>query len=315
MSEKTKATFFKAISRILLKPIFGPPFSYGLQRTWFEWMASASQLPKGSQCKNIIMGTVKGEKVTHALSESNALPTGAQTVILYLHGGAYCICSPKTHRSLTANLAKHCQVSVFVPDYRLAPENPFPAGIDDCLASYQWLLEQGYNASQIIIAGDSAGGGLVMATTQRIKALKLAPPAGLVLISPWVDMTLASKNSVSDKIDPLLRWSNIEAGVKSYLQGHDPKDPLASAVLADLKDFPPMLVQVGSEEILLNDARKINQRAKQFNLDITLTEYQGAWHVFQLQAGLLKMADLAIEEIYQFISSTQARKQNKEVEC
>ncbi len=315
MSEKIKIKFFKAISRLLLKTVFGPPFSYGFQRRWFEWMAAAAQLPKNMSIQSINMGDVKAEKISSLKSSNRVQAPQAQTVILYLHGGAYCICSPKTHRSLTTNLAKKSQLTVFAPDYALAPEHPFPAGINDCLLAYEWLLQFGYTSQNIIIAGDSAGGGLVMATMQRIKQKSLPAPAGLVLISPWMDMTLNNMEKVSDKIDPLLRWSNIKAGVESYLQGQDPKMPLASANFADLTGFPPMLIQVGSEEILLNDAKIIHQRAQDYKLDVTLTEYQNAWHVFQLQAGILNMADNAIAEVNQFIlKNTPARIVTKEVE-
>lgn len=298
MLETIKTTLFIAINRALLKPIFGPPFSYPLQRSWFEIMAKACFVPKQAQITNVLMGTIDAEKIS-----PEQLPQKSQDIILYLHGGAYCICSPRTHRSLTAHLAIECQSDVYVPDYRLAPEHPFPAGIYDCLEAYQWLLQQGFQGQQITLAGDSAGAGLVMATIQKIMQLNLPKPKGLVLISPWVDQTLGVNKTTPDGIDPLLRWSNLEAGAANYLQGHDALDPLASAIFADLTDFPPMLIQVGSEEILLADARALNQRANEFNVDATLTEYKHAWHVFQLQAGMLKMAERAIDEIKQFIFS------------
>jgi len=308
MIEHLKLKVFKAINRALLKPVFGPPFSYPFQRAWFEIMATACLVPKQTQVTSISMGSVQVEKVTSTQPSDFKTSNKSQGIILYLHGGAYCICSPRTHRSLTANLAKHCQMDVYVPDYRLAPEHAFPAGIDDCIEAYQWLLNQGYRGEQITLAGDSAGGGLVMATAQRIMQQGLSKPCALVLISPWVNQTLPQKDKQTDGIDSLLRWSNLEKGVSSYLQGHDISDPLASAVFADLTDFPPLLIQVGSEEILLADARELYQRAREFNLDVTLTEYQDAWHVFQLQAGMLKLADKAITEIQQFVTNNSASK-------
>jgi len=310
MIEYLKLKVFKGINRALLKPVFGPPFPYTLQRAWFEVMATACLVPKQTKIESIAMNSVKAEKVTSTQSNHSETPQQSQGIILYLHGGAYCICSPRTHRSLTANLAKHCQMDVYVPDYRLAPEHAFPAGIDDCIEAYQWLLIQGYRGEQITLAGDSAGGGLVMATAQKIMQQGLSKPCGLVLISPWVNQTLPQKDNQSDRIDSLLRWSNLAAGVSSYLQGHDARDPLASAVFADLTDFPPMLIQVGSEEVLLADARELHQRAEEFNLDVTLTEYQNAWHVFQLQAGMLKLADKAITEIQQFVARDSTAKQS-----
>jgi acetyl esterase/lipase len=197
-------------------------------------------------------------------------------------------------------------MDVYVPDYRLAPEHAFPAGIDDCVEAYQYLLAQGYQGHQITLAGDSAGGGLVMATMLRIQHGNLAQPGALVLISPLADQCLPRRKRVSDGIDSLLRWSNLQASAHSYLQGHDARDPLVSPVFANLSHFPPMLIQVGSDEILLEDARTLFQIAKQYKVDVTLKEYQDAWHVFQLQAGMLKQADQAIADIRAFIAEVNA---------
>jgi monoterpene epsilon-lactone hydrolase len=300
MIEFLKLKVFKGINRVLLKPVFGTPFSYPIQRNWFEFMSTVCLVPKQTRMTSVTMGSVKAEKIIPTDDDSST-QARSKHIFLYLHGGAYCICSPKTHRSLTANLAKHCHMDVYVPHYRLAPEHAFPAGIEDCIEAYQWLLKQGYSGHQITLAGDSAGSGLVMATTLKIMQQGLAKPNALVLISPWVDKTLARKKNTKDSIDSLLRWSNLEAGITHYLQGHDAKDPLVSAVFADLTDFPPMLIQVGSAEILLGDARALNQTAKRYNVDVILTEYQDAWHVFQLQAGMLNVADQAISEIKQFV--------------
>jgi monoterpene epsilon-lactone hydrolase len=300
MIEFLKLKVFKGLNRVLLKPVFGPPFSYPIQRNWFEFMSTVCLVPKQTRITSVTMGLVEAEKIM-PMDDDSSTTAKSKHVILYLHGGAYCICSPKTHRSLTANLAKHCHMDVYVPYYRLAPEHAFPAGINDCVEAYQWLLKQGYNGHQITLAGDSAGSGLVMATTLKIMQQELPKPNALVLISPWVDKTLPRKQNIKDSIDSLLRWSNLEAGVAHYLQGYDAKDPLVSAVFADLTDFPPMLIQVGSEEILLGDARALNQKAKHFDVDVILTEYQDAWHVFQLQAGMLNLADQAVSEIKHFV--------------
>ena len=299
MKETSKIKFFKGLSRVLLKPIFGPPWPFAVQRVWFKLMASATILPKGVTITAVKMASLNADLIHY----KNALMAekSAEKVVLYLHGGAYCICAPKTHRSLTTNLAKKTRAKVFVPDYRLAPEHTFPAGIDDCLASYQWLLSEGYRAHNISLAGDSAGGGLVMATAQRIRDLNIPQPCALVLISPWSDLTLSQLNKVNDKLDPLLRWSNLKAGVQAYLQGQNPSHPLASSALAELDNLPPMLIQVGSEEILLEDAHKLHKQAQRYQNDCTLSVYQDGWHVFQLQAGLLDMSDRAINEIDQFI--------------
>ena len=309
MNEATKINFFKRLNRILLKPVFGPPWPFTVQRVWFKLVAATSLLPKGTRIEKVNMAKIPAEVIVN--SAHSAQKNSQQKVMLYLHGGAYSICAPQTHRSLTASLAKKTQAKVFVPDYKLAPEHPFPAGIEDCLSSYQWLLEQGYLANNIVIAGDSAGAGLAMATVQRIRQIKIAQPAAVILISPWSDLTLSDAHNVSDNIDPLLRWSNLRAGVKAYLQGQDPKNPLASAAFANFSNLPPILVQVGSEEILLNDAKKLQQQAQKYQASLELTIYQGGWHVFQLQAGLLEISDLAIEEIDGFINQFIPLKSSK----
>ena len=302
MSEKIKIKLLKALLRSLVKPMFGPPLSYPLQRVWLNAMSAVSIKPRKTQLKSMNVLGVPVQQV------SNAATPGSPTdnVILYLHGGAYCIGSAKTHGGLTANLAKKCRAKVFVPEYRLAPEHAMPAAIDDCLNCYEWLLSEGHKPSQIIIAGDSAGAGLVMATALRLKEKNLAQPAGLVLMSPWVDLTLENLNKVNDKVDPLLRWTNLKPAAKLYLNGADPKDPLASAIFADLSGLAPMLIQVGSEEILLGDAQKLYDQAQKCQVDVSFNLYQQGWHVFQLQAGLLNMADQALDEISLFIENVTA---------
>jgi len=302
VSEKIKIKLLKALLRSLVKPMFGPPLSYPLQRVWLYAMSAVSIKPRKTQLKSMNVLGVPVQQVSNAATPGSP----EENVILYLHGGAYCIGSAKTHGGLTANLAKKCRAKVFVPEYRLAPEHAMPAAIDDCLNCYEWLLSEGHKPSQIIIAGDSAGAGLVMATALRLKEKNLAQPAGLVLMSPWVDLTLENLNKVNDKVDPLLRWTNLKPAAKLYLNGADPKDPLASAIFADLSGLAPMLIQVGSEEILLGDAQKLYDQAQKCQVDVSFNLYQQGWHVFQLQAGLLNMADQAIDEISLFIENVTA---------
>ena len=297
--------------RSLVKPMFGPPLSYPLQRTWLNAMSVVSMKPRHTQVKLLKVANVPVQQISNAANPGSP----EENVILYLHGGAYCIGSAKTHGGLTASLAKKCQARVFVPEYRLSPEHAFPAAIDDCLNCYEWLLQQGYKPSQIIIAGDSAGAGLVMATALRLKEKQLTQPAGLILMSPWVDLTLANLNKVKDKIDPLLRWSNLKPAVKHYLNGANPKDPLASAIFADLSGLAPMLIQVGSEEILLGDAKKLHEQARKYKVDVSYNLYQQGWHVFQLQAGLLNMADQAIDEMSLFISNVTRHTDTQQTEA
>ncbi len=307
MSEKIKITILKGLIRTLVKPVFGPPWPYFIQRTWLDFMALINIKPKSTQITSVNMNGVPAQKVLNTQHRGDC-----KTVILYLHGGAYCIGSTKTHGGLTANLAKKCRAEVYVPVYRLAPEHAFPCAIDDSVQCYQWLLAQGFDACNILIVGDSAGAGLVMAAALKIKENKLAKPAGLILLSPWVDLTLANMTRVHDRIDPLLRWSNLKAASDVYLNGVEPNNPLASAIFADLSDLPAMLIQVGSEEVLLGDARNLYEQAKKHEVDVSFNIFQGGWHVFQLQAGMLAMANDALEEISIFadnVTNSQLPKQ------
>ncbi len=292
MSEKIKIKILTGLIRTLVKPVFGPPWPYFIQRAWLDFMAVINIKPKYTQVSSVNMNGVPAQKVLNTQNRGER-----KTVILYLHGGAYCIGSTKTHGGLTANLAKKCSAEVYVPIYRLAPEHAFPCAIDDSVQCYQWLLAQGIDACDIFIAGDSAGAGLVMAAALKIKENKLAKPAGLILLSPWVDLTLANMTRVHDRIDPLLRWNNLKAASEVYLKGVEPSNPLASAIFADLSGLPAMLIQVGSEEILLADARNLYEQAKKCEVDVSFNIFQGGWHVFQLQAGILGMANDALDEI------------------
>ncbi len=292
MSEKIKNKILKGLIRTLVKPVFGPPWPYFIQRAWLDLMSMINVKPRHTQVYKVKMNGVPAQKVVNRKNRDEA-----HKVILYLHGGAYCIGSTKTHSGLTAHLAKKCKAKVFVPIYRLAPEHALPCAIDDTVNSYQWLLAQGFEASQIFMAGDSAGAGLVMAAALQVKEKNLPMPAGLILMSPWVDLTLANMSRVHGRIDPLLRWSNLKAASNVYLNGVNPTDPRASAIFADLAGLPPMLIQVGSDEILLDDARTLYEQAMKARVDVSFNVFQGGWHVFQLQAGIIDMANEALNEI------------------
>jgi monoterpene epsilon-lactone hydrolase len=305
MSEIIKIKVLKGLIRSLVKPIFGPPWPYFFQRAWLDFMAMINVKPKHTQTSIVDMCGVPAQKVVNGQHL-----TDSKKIILYLHGGAYCLGSTKTHGGLTAHLAMKCKADVFVPIYRLAPDHAFPCAIDDSVKCYQWLLAQGIKASNIIMAGDSAGAGLVMATALQIKDKNLSKPAGLILLSPWVDLTLANVTRVHDRIDPLLRWSNLKAASDVYLKGVNPTNPLASAIFADLLGLSPMLIQVGSEEILLGDARALYEQAKKCDVDVSFNIFQGGWHVFQLQAGILYMANEALDEISIFIDNVTELKED-----
>lgn len=266
--------------------------------------ASRAQLEKLAK----LIWVPGGTKVTHSAlngiaTEWIANPTaGARGFVLYLHGGGYVTGSPRTHRGLTARLARAARVCVAVPDYRLAPEHPHPAAVEDALAAYQGLLAQGIPANKIIIAGDSAGGGLSLALALRLKAAPLPQPAGIVLLSPFSDLTLsgASMQSAKQK-EWLLTKSFIHAAGGHYLGSQDPMQPTASPLFADLSGLAPMLIQVGTDEVLLDDSTRLAQAATARGVSVTLQIWPKLWHVWQLHAGQMPEADRAVAGIADFI--------------
>ncbi|MFD7160884.1 alpha/beta hydrolase [Kribbella sp. NPDC059898] len=222
-------------------------------------------------------------------------------VILYLHGGGYVIGSARTGANLAAPLSRRSGVPAVSLEYRLAPEHPFPAGIHDALAAYRELVEGG---QPVVVAGDSAGGGLALGMLIAARAEGLPQPAGAVLFSPWTDVALTGP-SIDNRgdYDPLFSRANMAESAALYLGGADPRNELASPVLADLKGLPPLLVQVGTAEVLLDDALRLVARAAEQEVDVSLDVIAGAPHVFQYFAGFLPEADEALDHAATFIAT------------
>ncbi|MFF0342460.1 alpha/beta hydrolase [Kribbella sp. NPDC004875] len=222
-------------------------------------------------------------------------------VILYLHGGGYVIGSARTGANLAAPLSRRSGVPAVSLEYRLAPEHPFPAGIHDALAAYRELVESGQT---VVIAGDSAGGGLALGTLLAARAEGLPQPAGVVLFSPWTDVALTGPSIDSrGAFDPLFSRPNMAESAELYLGGADPRNELASPVLADLEGLPPLLVQVGTAEVLLDDSLRLVARAAEQEVDVSLDVVAGAPHVFQYFAGLMPEADEALDHAATFIAN------------
>lgn len=227
---------------------------------------------------------VRIESVTAGERPAELLvPHGARgdAVILYLHGGAYILGSVATHRGLAASIAKAAGVSVLIVDYRLAPEHPFPAAIDDAVAAYRWLRRQGFAPERTAIAGDSAGGGLTLATAVRLRDEGDFIPGALLLLSPWADLTQSGETiTTKAAVDLTLPLAMLTEGAGAYLGQGDAAQPYASPVFADLRGLPPMLLQVGDQEILLSDATRIAAGARAAGVRATLDVWPGMWHVW-----------------------------------
>ncbi|MCU1528292.1 MAG: alpha/beta hydrolase [Frondihabitans sp.] len=228
----------------------------------------------------------------------------APGTILYFHGGSFSLGSPATAMVLTANLVTRTTVRAISLDYRLAPEHPFPAGIDDCVAAYRSLLESGIDPESIVFAGDSAGGGLTVTTCLAARDQGLPMPGAIAAFSPGLDHTRSGASmSTKEGIDPLLTREALGRTGEMYLGGQDPNQPLlAVPVLADLAGLPPILLQVGTNELLLDDSVRLAERAREADVDVILDITAGVPHVFQSWADTLDEADEALDRAALFLT-------------
>ena len=253
---------------------------------------------------------VKVERVSAPVAPAEWLrPPGAVAgrVVLYLHGGGYVIGSPRSHRHLAAAIAAAGQASALLLDYRLAPEHPYPAAVDDATAAYGWLLEQGVAPGHVVIGGDSAGGGLTVATLLALRDARLPLPAGGVCISPWVDLTFSGATyRTRAAVDPIVKRPGIDAMARAYLGATAAQTPLASPLFADLRGLPPLLIHVGSDEVLLDDAVQLADRAKTAGVDATLEVWDRMIHVWHWFLPMLDEAQSAVDGIGRFVRSRTA---------
>ena len=226
----------------------------------------------------------------------------AGRVVLYLHGGGYVIGSPRSHRHLAAAIAGAGGASALLLDYRLAPEHPFPAAVDDAVAAYRWLLDQAIAPEHIVIAGDSAGGGLTVATLLALRDASAPLPAAGVCISPWVDLTCSADSyRTKAEVDPIVKGEPIEEMARAYLGDRDRRTPLASPLFADLRGLPPLLIHVGSDEVLLDDAVQLSERARQAGVSTALEVWDRMIHVWHWFLPMLEEAESAVDSVGRFI--------------
>jgi monoterpene epsilon-lactone hydrolase len=231
-------------------------------------------------------------------------PDATDAILLYLHGGGYSIGSARSGAGLATALARRTRAVAYSLDYRLAPEHPFPAALDDGLAAYRALLDDGHEAQRVVVAGDSAGGGLAIAVLLAARDEGLPQPAAVAVMSPWVDLTLAGESlQAKEADDAIFDAADIAEYASRYVGDHDPADPRVSPLLADLGGLPPLLVQVGTNEVLLDDATRLAARAATAHVHVTLEVVARAPHVFQHFAGSLDEADLALDGAGRFLAT------------
>lgn len=268
----------------LVRPILTPAVPIRVQRALIRQAYRSSIPPRGCRFSH---GTLGGVPVVRSSCSKQQ-----DGVVLYLHGGGFIIGSADTHRGIAGHLAKASQCLVVTPDYRLAPEHPFPAALDDAEATYLQLLAEGFEPGQIALAGDSAGGGLCVALAMRLREHQHPMPSSLTLFSPWTDLT--QKQLYQPEHEPVLQAAWTAKAAKYYAGDESLSHPLISPVFGDLSRLPPILIQVGSDEILLNDAERLAQAAKRDQASVELEIYNSLWHVFQVHSGQLRRATEAV---------------------
>ena len=291
--QRLLADVLRATTRLMARRTFRAGLPIDLHRSRVRQATRLTFAPRGTTFVPATSGGIPGEWVRARGYKPDPL------VVLYLHGGGYVSGSPASHRAVTGHLAARCDARVFAADYRLAPEHPFPAALDDALAAYRGLLAEGVDPGNIVIAGDSAGGGLSVATALRLRELALPLPRALILFSPWTDLGLGHLLLEADEV--LLTQPWLHEGARAYLGTQDASHPLVSPVMAQLHGLPPTLIQVGTDEILLKDSRRLHERLAAAGLVTRLEEFPGRWHVFHLFAGILADADRALDAVARFI--------------
>ena len=269
-------------------------------RAEYEELAEGNRLPGGVNREAVVAGGISAEWV------SGAAPSGGG-VVLYLHGGCYGMGSVESHRELMTRIAIAASMWVVGINYRLAPANPFPAAVEDASAAYRWLLEEGIEAHRIVIAGDS-GAGLAIATAIKMRDEGVALPAALVCISPWVDLAVMGESMESKAAeDPIVSRAMLSEWAKLYLGKNDARTPLASPLYAELRGLPPMMIQVGSAEVLLDDAKGLAERASAAGVETRLEVWPEMIHVWHSFAAVMAEGREAIEGIGRFVRERVGR--------
>jgi epsilon-lactone hydrolase len=277
--------------RTLVRPALALPLPHRMRRLWFELLGRLARVPEGVTIGEMRLGGAPAERIDP--------PDRDRGSVLYLHGGGYVFGSPRSNRSITTALALASRVAVHAVDYRLAPEHPFPAALEDAVSAYRALVDRSPD-QPVALAGDSAGGGLALAVALRARDDRLPPPAALFLICPLLDLESAGSAAGLDA-DLALPRVFLERSSKDYLAGHDPRDPLASPALADLSGLPPIVIHAAAGDILRPEAETLADRARAAGTEVELRIFDDLWHDFHAQAGALPAADAAIEAAGDFI--------------
>jgi len=277
-------------------PLFDPTIPHSMQRAALDAAGSKVLLAPHQRIEPVLAGNVSGEWIK---SRAN---TGKEAVVLYVHGGAFVAGSCLSSRCLAVNLAQATELPVLSINYRLAPEYPFPAALEDVIAAYRWLLASGVQSQEVVMVGDSAGGNLVLAALLSLRDAGDPLAAAAILVSPWLDLATMGRSFLAlADADPYLTPPFMQIAARQYLGTVSPTLPLASPLYGDLRALPPMLIQVGSDEILLDDSLRLAQRVKAVGGVAHLEVWQRMWHVWHYFAGAIPQAGYSFAQITAFI--------------
>lgn len=286
---------FNALRQLLQSAPTPDALSIADQRTGMHMMAGQTPLPPDVYSESLTAGSIPALLLAKTGADDGRM-------VLYLHGGGYCVGSPETHRDLGWRLGDACGARVLLPDYRLAPEHPFPAGIEDAVTAYRSLLANGIAPQDIALVGDSAGAGLALATLVALRDAADPLPRTAVLLSPWVDLTLTAKSLAGNAAsDAALSLPRLQQYADAYLQGTPPDEPLASPLFADLSGMPSMLIQAGGGEILLDDARHLAAALEAAGNRVTLDVWDEMFHAWHALAAVLPEGQDALAQAGTFV--------------
>jgi acetyl esterase/lipase len=288
--------------RQLVKQFVGPKFrrageSITKWRDLHDFIIKNQRIPDGADFRPVTVNGIAAEWIRTPNCE-------ADRAILYLHGGGLIMGSPATHRELAARISAAARIRVLVLDYRLAPEHPFPAGMRDVVTAYRWLLENGYSKEQIVVGGDSAGGGLALQALIALRDEGYSLPAAAFFMSPPVDWVRFDGESLTSRadVDPMITVEMCRFTSTLYVGESDPDTPLFYPLDMDLSGLPPLCIHVGDNEVLLSDSTRLAERARACGVPVELRIWRGMWHAFQSSAALVPEARQSLSEIAQFIS-------------
>lgn len=270
------------------RPGLGGPLPYSLQRRWLELMAATLPEPAGTVARPVYLGRRPALRVTVGATER-------RNAVVHLHGGAYTVGSPRSHRALAAFLAKSSGAAVYLPDYRLAPESPYPAGLNDAITACEQVAAE---HDSIALSGDSAGGGLAVATARRLIDAGTVSPVALALMSPWVDPPALATGR---KRDMVVRDSWGKKCAALYLAGGHADDPGYAPGRGNLAGLPPTIVHIGKTEVLYDQVSTFVANLRAARVEVTVRELERLWHVGHAVAGLLAEADQAVDELGTFL--------------